>query len=76
MAHIVPDRVEYTYRVATNPDGNPFVGRFTDGSHYYNVISVRRTEDTANPVRIVARTMTLEDAQMLTAALNRHTVRP
>lgn len=76
MAHIVPDRVEYTYRVATNPDGSPFVGHFTDGSRYYNVTSVRRAEDSVNPVRIVARTTTLEDAQMLTDALNRHTVRP
>lgn len=74
MAHIVPDRIRFEYRIATNPDGTIYVGRFKDGGTYYNIVSVSPRE-VATPVRIVARAETIEDARLLEVALNRYTVR-
>lgn len=75
MARFRPPRAEYEYSVMLRDDGTPVRGTFEDGSHYYNVIAKCRTEEVVNEFRIVARTTTLEDAQTLAAALNRHTVK-
>lgn len=73
MARVIPTRTTYRYEVATNANGAPFRGKFDDGGYYFNVISIR--EGGTLPVRIVARTETLEDARLLADALNCHTVK-
>lgn len=72
MAYVTPTRTAYRYEVATNANGTPFRGTFADGGHYFNVLSIR--EGSSAPIRIVARTETLEDARLLADALNCHTV--
>lgn len=72
MAHVIPPRAVFSYRISTNPDGTPYVGRYEDGGQYYNILSVR--PGVSNPVRIVARCTTLESANALVEALTRYTV--
>jgi len=69
MPHVVPPKVAYEYRLATNPDGTPYVGKYVDGSSYYNILAVRRDGGGYNPQRIVARTTTLEKAHRLVQSL-------
>ena len=73
MAHVIPPRAVFRYRVSANSDGTPYAGRFEDGSVYYNILSER--QGVSNPVRIIARCSTLEAADALVAALDRYTVR-
>lgn len=73
MAHVIPPRAVFRYRVSTNPDGTPYIGRYEDGGVYYNIISVR--PGVSNPVRIIARCPTLDAADALVTALDRYTVR-
>lgn len=72
MAHVIPPRAVFHYRVSTGPDGAPYVGRFEDGSVYYNILSER--QGVSNPVRIIARCSTLEAADALVEALTRYAV--
>lgn len=75
MPRFRPPRAEYEYSVMVRDDGTPVRGTFEDGSHYYNIIAKCRTEQVTVEFRIIARTATLEDAELLASALNRHTVR-
>ena len=71
MAHVIPPRATFQYRISTGPDGAPYVGRYEDGGVYYNIVSVRG--GVSNPVRIIARCPTLDAADALVAALTRYT---
>lgn len=75
MAHIKPQRVQYSYRVACEPDGSPYVGHYEDGAAYFNVLAERVAGRITNPQRIIARTETLEKAQRLVQVLTECTAR-
>jgi hypothetical protein len=71
--HLAPQHALYSYDLQRHPDGTPKVLAFADGKPYVNVYAMRSIGQSRNPVRIIARTRTVEDAQALVDALIRYT---
>lgn len=69
MPHVAPPKVNYEYRISTNPDGSYYIGKYEDGTRYYNILAVRMDGGSHIPQRIIARTSTLENAQRLVQSL-------
>lgn len=73
MTHATPSREPYSYDYQRNPDGSARILNFDDGRPYINIYAMAKVGTKSNPVRIVARTGNIRDAEALVAALNLYT---
>lgn len=73
MALINPPRSRYRYEVQCDVAGRPTPGHYADGTQYFNVLAFRDDGSVRNPVRVIARTATVEEAREIVACLTRCT---
>lgn len=73
MALVKPPRVQYRYEVQADVTGRPTPGHYADGTQYFNVLAFRDDGSARNPVRVIARTATVEEAWEIVNCLTRCT---